>query len=203
MKYNSILLLLMGSIAVLSMGCQNTTIGEPTSEQPAIEKQQATEEFETEQQPLDNSKRTDDITPPDNGQKPPMDGERPEEPMGHDGNHAMGHHDLSEEDQQLLLERVQGLNYDNLMDGTYYGEAEGFGPGMKVEVIIEDSNITAVNIIEHNEREERFYGPAMAQIPQVIIETQSTSVDIVSGATYTSIGILEAVEKALEEAVGN
>ena len=39
--------------------------------------------------------------------------------------------------------------------------------------------------------------PALSRVPKAIVEKQSVKVDAVSGATFTSQGIMEAVEKAL------
>lgn len=82
-------------------------------------------------------------------------------------------------------------------DGEYTGTATGFRPGLKVKVTVKDGKIAAIEILEHNEKGQRYYGPPMEIIPQEIIENQSTDVDVVSGATKTSIGIMKAVENAL------
>lgn len=86
-------------------------------------------------------------------------------------------------------------------DGVYEGIGNGYGPNLKVSVTVENGKITEIEIIEHNERGENFYLPAMENIPGKIIEKQSTDVDTISGATFTSNGIMEAVENALSKAV--
>ena len=53
----------------------------------------------------------------------------------------------------------------------------------------------------HNERQPQRYQKALDQIPNKIIEEQSLSVDTVSGATFTSIGIMNAVNDALQNAL--
>jgi NosR/NirI family nitrous oxide reductase transcriptional regulator len=67
-------------------------------------------------------------------------------------------------------------------------------------VTIEDGAITAIEVIEHNEHEEKFWGRPVSLIPQRVIDAQSTDVDTVTGATMTSRGIIEAVEDALAQA---
>lgn len=86
------------------------------------------------------------------------------------------------------------------VDGTYRGTAKGFQEGLVVEVTIKNDKIISVEVIEHNEVNKRFWGPPVQFIPQYIVENQSTDVDIVSGATYTSKGIMKATENALAKA---
>lgn len=83
-------------------------------------------------------------------------------------------------------------------DGTYEGEAEGMYP-LKVSVEVADGKITAVNLVEEEET-EGIADPALEQIPAAIVEKNSTEVDVVSGATMTSNGIIAAVNAALEGA---
>ena len=87
------------------------------------------------------------------------------------------------------------------IDGTYQGVADGFRPGLTVEVEIKNDVILSVEVISHNEVRERFWGYPVANIPLWIVEAQSTDVDTVSGATYTSRGIIAAVDNALEKAL--
>ena len=92
-------------------------------------------------------------------------------------------------------------SHGNFNDGVYYGEAEGFRPGLKVQVIVEEGRITKVEVIEHNEVNQRFWGKPVEMIPQQIVQNQSTEVDVISGATYTSKGIINAVNDALNKAI--
>ena len=47
---------------------------------------------------------------------------------------------------------------------------------------------------------EKFYKPAFDYIPKKIIDKQTYDIDAVSGSTYSSKGIIEAVEDALSKA---
>lgn len=85
-------------------------------------------------------------------------------------------------------------------DGTYYGEAMGFGPGLIVKVVVKDDLIISVEVVEHNEQKRVYYEKPIALIPEYIISAQSVDVDIVSGATYTSYGIMDATADALKQA---
>ena len=84
-------------------------------------------------------------------------------------------------------------------DGTYTGEAQGFGGPVDVEVIIENGKISEINITSA-EKEDGAYLSMAEDIIPTIIEAQSADVDTISGATFSSTGIKEAVTQALEEA---
>jgi NosR/NirI family nitrous oxide reductase transcriptional regulator len=84
-------------------------------------------------------------------------------------------------------------------DGVYEGEAKGFRPGLKVAVTIKSDKIVAIKIVSDHES-RGFKEEPMQKIPQVIIKSQSTKVDAVSGATFTSRGIMNAVDDALNKA---
>lgn len=87
------------------------------------------------------------------------------------------------------------------IDGTYTGMADGYRPVLTVKVVIENGYIASVEVVAHNEKNERFYGEPVALIPQEIVAAQSTDVDIVTGATFTSTGIKNAVNNALANAL--
>ena len=88
-------------------------------------------------------------------------------------------------------------------DGIYTGVADGFGPDLTVSVTIKDGLITGIEIVSHNEVGVQYYGRAMDSVPEAIIDSQSTEVDSVSGATYTSVGIKNAVADALSQAISS
>ncbi|MBN2557236.1 MAG: FMN-binding protein [Clostridia bacterium] len=86
-------------------------------------------------------------------------------------------------------------------DGIYTGVAVGFRDGLTVLVEIENNIIISVDVTSHNELNEKYYAPAIEAIPQAILDNQSPDVDAVSGATYTSTGIINAVNNALSQAI--
>ena len=85
-------------------------------------------------------------------------------------------------------------------DGTYTGEADGFGGTIRVEVKIEKSKITEINVVSAEKEDGAYLSMAKDIIPK-IIESQSADVDTISGATFSSTGIKTASEQALEKAV--
>ena len=85
-------------------------------------------------------------------------------------------------------------------DGTYTGEADGFGGTVAVEVTVKDGKIEAVEVTSAEKEDSAYLAMAEDIIPK-IIEAQSAEVDTISGATFSSTGIKNAAEQALEQAV--
>lgn len=88
----------------------------------------------------------------------------------------------------------------NYLDGTYTGEAEGFGGTVSVEVTVSDGSITGVDIVSADGEDGAYLTMAEGIIP-AIIEAQTSEVDTISGATFSSGGIRDAAAQALEKAV--
>ncbi len=85
-------------------------------------------------------------------------------------------------------------------DGTYHGSGTGFRGGTTtVTVIVSGGKITAVNV-DSNEDSPSFFDAAYTAVSSEIISSQSAEVDAVSGATYSSKGIMAAVANALQTA---
>ncbi|MFV0353390.1 MAG: FAD-dependent oxidoreductase [Oscillospiraceae bacterium] len=83
--------------------------------------------------------------------------------------------------------------------GTYTGTGKGNNGDIKVEVTFDADKITKITVLEHGET-EGLAEPALENMPQEIIDQQSTQVDTVAGATNTSKGIIEAVNDAIQQA---
>lgn len=99
----------------------------------------------------------------------------------------------------LINSERQGVDFSDrdFLSGEYKGIGNGFRPGLEVQVSVADGDITEITVVSHNEIGPQFYQRAMELIPERIVEKQSTTIDAISGATYTSHGIAEAVENAL------
>lgn len=76
------------------------------------------------------------------------------------------------------------------------GTAEGHNGPLSVAVTMDGDAITDVTVTDHEET-EGLSDPAIANVPEAIVEANSTDVDTVSGATVTSEAIIAAVEDAL------
>lgn len=83
-------------------------------------------------------------------------------------------------------------------DGTYTGSASGFKGDVTVNVVVSGGNISNIKIVSTNDDRE-FFQRAESVIDE-ILNSQSTDVSVVSGATYSSNGIIDAVNNALESA---
>jgi urocanate reductase len=81
--------------------------------------------------------------------------------------------------------------------GTYTGEADGFGGTVKVTITVDSSSITDVTC-EGPDETETVGGAALEELAEQIKTAQSSEIDGVSGATFTSDGIKEAAAKAIE-----
>lgn len=83
-------------------------------------------------------------------------------------------------------------------DGTYTGFGDGMNGKVKVSVTISQDKITSISVGENSEDEE-YLAEAKGVIDR-IIASQSTDVDVISGATYSSNGIIGGVNEALSKA---
>ena len=86
--------------------------------------------------------------------------------------------------------------------GTYTGVGAGKNGDITVEVTFSAEKIESIRIVSHTETPS-LSDAAIEQIPAKIVESQSLGVDAVSGATYTSDGIVEAVADAVKQAGGD
>lgn len=85
-------------------------------------------------------------------------------------------------------------------DGTYEGSSDaGIHPGLKVTVVVKDGKISEIKVTEHHET-DGIGSVAIEKLPSLIVTSQSTQVDSVTGASKSSGAIKEAVEKALTQA---
>ena len=80
-----------------------------------------------------------------------------------------------------------------VIDGT--GNA-----GYEADVFVKDGKIEAVEVTSAEKEDSAYLAMAEDIIPK-IIEAQSVEVDTISGATFSSTGIKDATEQALEQAV--
>lgn len=86
----------------------------------------------------------------------------------------------------------------SLADGTYTGTGTGFRGETDVTVTVQNGTITAISIDSYRD-DEQYFSRAKNTIISEILSAQSVDVDTVSGATYSSNGILEAVADALNQ----
>ena len=84
-------------------------------------------------------------------------------------------------------------------DGTYTGSAQGFGGTITVQVTLASDEITDIQVTSAPGEDSAYLSQGEGVISS-IISAQSTDVDTVSGATFSSTGIINAVVDALGKA---
>lgn len=85
-------------------------------------------------------------------------------------------------------------------DGSYEGSGMGFGGEITVSVAVSDGQITDITVLSAGGEDPAYYNQAL-NVLDSILKKQSTEVDTVSGATYSSTGLIDAVKDALGKAV--
>lgn len=84
----------------------------------------------------------------------------------------------------------------DVKDGTYKGSANGYGGKVTVNVTVSKKTMTAIDIVSAPGETDSFFQRVKGIIDEMLT-AQSTDVDVVSGATYSSNGIIGAVKNAL------
>lgn len=90
---------------------------------------------------------------------------------------------------------IEPVDLKRIADGTYRGKTDAGIIQVKLEVDVKDRRITDIRILQHRNGQG---GDAEQLIPRIILE-QRVDLDTVSGATYSSLAILDAVEGALRQ----
>lgn len=89
---------------------------------------------------------------------------------------------------------IKELDISKIPDGTYYGTAETVMAAAGVMVSVEDGGISQIDILKHIHSN----GQAAEKVLDRVLEEQCLKVDVVSGATTSSLVLLKAVEDALK-----
>ena len=85
-------------------------------------------------------------------------------------------------------------------DGVFEGSARGYGGMVTMRVVIAGGYIETVEIVDASSEDQAWLDMTVG-LPKRIVEAQSTDVDIVSGATYTSVGMLNGTTEALKKSM--
>lgn len=100
----------------------------------------------------------------------------------------------------MALENGEDENSSSYADGAYDGSGIGFGGEITVSVTVAEGKIAQVEITSADAEDPAYFDMAKVLADQ-IVEEQSTEIDTISGATYSSHGILDAAADALSKAV--
>ena len=85
-------------------------------------------------------------------------------------------------------------------DGTYQGSAAGYHGNTSVSVMVANGYISTIDVLSTGDDPE-FFNQAKSSIVPAILSAQSVGVDTVSGATFSSNGLIGAVKDALSSAL--
>lgn len=88
-----------------------------------------------------------------------------------------------------------------LRDGTYTGVGTGYNGPIKVSVTISNGQIVDIAVVSHSD-DRPFFSKATRLIPS-LLGSPGKNVDAVGGATFSSRGIISAVNNAVSKAIGN
>lgn len=90
-------------------------------------------------------------------------------------------------------------NNENLVSGIFEGEAQGLIGSISVRVAIEKNKIKNIDVLEYADT-PGYSDTVFEYLPKRVIQKDSTDVDLVAGATFTSKAFLAAVNDALKKA---
>ena len=106
--------------------------------------------------------------------------------------------DEIKEVKEAQVEKTSDINISSLKDGTYKGEGNGYKGKVKVSVTVKSGKIANISVLGNSD-DQPYFRNATAVIDKVV-KTQSVKVDSVSGATFSSLGIKQAIANALSQA---
>lgn len=101
----------------------------------------------------------------------------------------------------VSLEQSSSLEEPVLKDGLFYGEGMGNNGTIGVEVTVADGTISNIVITKFSDDAEYFNVDTDGkEMIDRVLNSQSCDVDTIAGATYSSQGVLDAVQSAIEQA---
>ena len=98
--------------------------------------------------------------------------------------------------EEIVITEDELSQNDGFSDGVYTGTGSGLRGQTKVTVTVESGRITDITVVSYSDDRE-YFSKAQNSVIQAIISSQSTDVKTVSGATFSSNSIIEAVSDAL------
>ena len=108
--------------------------------------------------------------------------------------------DAAKEDaEETDTEEESDASENVYKDGIYTGSAQGFGGAITVQVTLANDEITDIQVTSAPGEDSAYLSQGEGVISS-IISAQSTDVDTVSGATFSSTGIINAVVDAIGKA---
>ena len=103
----------------------------------------------------------------------------------------------TETTEETTTETTEDPNKGPYVDGVYEGSGSGYRGTTEVTVTVENGYITDIELVSKKD-DDKFFNRAWDKIIDSILSAQSTDVSTVSGATFSSRGIIEAVSDAMD-----
>ncbi|MCK9559342.1 MAG: FMN-binding protein [Candidatus Marinimicrobia bacterium] len=97
--------------------------------------------------------------------------------------------------QRVADVQLENIDLQQVRDGDYSGEYDAVIVKAEVLVKVRDHRITAIDLVRHDNGR----GKAAEVLIDTVLARQSVVVDAISGATSSSMVILEAIESALKK----
>nr|WP_319475164.1 FMN-binding protein [uncultured Sphaerochaeta sp.] len=90
---------------------------------------------------------------------------------------------------------IADIDFRQVPDGIYSGSYATFPVRVKIEAKMDSGKLTDLSLLEHRNGQ----GQKAEKILQDVLSSQHLQVDTISGATYSSVVMLKAIESALTE----
>ena len=103
--------------------------------------------------------------------------------------------------EEAAIQTMGGADV-KFVDGEYNGLGQGHGGDVTVKVVIADTKIASIEVVSHNET-PAIYASCEQVMLDAIKAANGTAVDTVSGATESSVALIEAVNSALMVALNS
>lgn len=97
--------------------------------------------------------------------------------------------------KNLLTREIESIQINEVDDGIYHGEYGVFPVSVELNVEVKDHQIIEIDILKHDNGQ----GKPAELIINSVIEQNSIDVDVISGASYSSRTILQAISNALNQ----
>lgn len=91
-------------------------------------------------------------------------------------------------------------NSGKYKDGTYEGVGKGASGDIKVSVEVKKGKIEDIKVVDHKETKSMIDSSLENLVPEIKKKQSTEGIEAISGASSSSKGVLEGVNKALEQA---
>lgn len=102
---------------------------------------------------------------------------------------------IREYKEKVAAIEIEDLDLQAVADGEYLGEYDVRLVKAAVKVVVRNHRIESIELLRHDNGR----GEDAEVIPGQVVKAQSLRVDTISGATSSSLVILEAIELALKK----